>query len=149
MKKNALLLLAIVFILSACSDTKSEKEKEEETETGKKKTPATDDDDDVQSDPADVVKLLFKAAKSGDYSGLSNLCGQGGDGDMKDICDLENQPAEKQEEFQSYFSKGKVVGDAEIEGNEARVKIKFGPDGNDDETMVLMKKNNKWYLSSF
>jgi len=36
-----------------------------------------------------------------------------------------------------------------FEGNYAKVKIKFGPNGNKDETMNLVKRADKWYLSSF
>jgi len=53
------------------------------------------------------------------------------------------------EPFATFFSKGKINGNATIEGDKAQVPILFGPDGTKDETMNLVKKDNKWYLQSF
>ncbi len=51
--------------------------------------------------------------------------------------------------FKEYFSKGKVVGEATIEGDDAKVNILFGPDGTKEETFNMKKKDGKWYLMSF
>jgi hypothetical protein len=102
----------------------------------------------TQSDPKLVVLELFKAAQTGDYSKLSGLCdpqGQG-DGDVKQICNLQNQPTEKKSQFAEQFKKGRVVGDTEIKENFASVKIKFGKNGKKDETVVLVKRGDLWYL---
>ena len=146
-------MLAFVFIFSACGNTKSEKDKDgtETKENGENKGQGSEDetDADSQSDPAEVLKAVFRAAKSGDYRGLAALCSGEGDGDVKRICDIENQPEAKQEEFKSYFETGKIVGEPQIEGSEAKVKFTFGPDGTKNEEMNLVKKDGKWYLSSF
>lgn len=150
MKKLLFPLLALVFITSACSNSTSTKEKDDTETDGDKKKPARNDDEaDLQSDPAAMMNAIFKAAKSGDYSALSDFCDPEGDGDVKRICDIENQSSAKQEEFQSYFKKGEVDGDASIEGTEAKVKFTFGPDGDRKEEMNFVKKGKKWYLSSF
>jgi len=156
MKKNFLLaIFALLFMTWSCSDTKDKKSKDDDTEeTGKKKKTTIDGEDidtesDSGSDPADVVKMIFKAAKSGDYSALSDICAPDADGDANDICGIADASEEKQDEFKSYFAKGKVVGDAEVEGSQAKVNIKFGPDGDQEETMMMMKKGKKWKLVSF
>jgi len=102
----------------------------------------------TQSDPKLVVLELFKAAQTGDYSKLTGLCdpqGQG-DGDVKQICNLQNQPKEKQTQFAEQFKKGRIIGDTEIIENFAKVKIKFGKNGKKDETVVLVKRGDLWYL---
>jgi hypothetical protein len=101
-----------------------------------------------QSDPKLVVLELFKAAQTNDYSKLTGLCDpQGeGDGDVKQICNLQNQPETKRAQFAEQFKKGRVVGDTEIKENFAQVKIKFGKNGKKDETVVLVKRGELWYL---
>jgi hypothetical protein len=59
---------------------------------------------------------------------------------------LQNQPKEKQTQFAEQFKKGRVVGDTEIKVNFASVKIKFGKNGKKDETVVLVKRGDLWYL---
>lgn len=146
MKKTLLFaMLMFALFLSGCGNSKSSSDKEDTEE--KKKT--DDENGDTQSDPEQVLKAVFKAAKSGDYTGLSDLCDAEGDGDVKRICDIENQTEAKQEEFNSYFKTGKIVGEPEIEGSDAKVKFTFGPEGDKDEEMNMVKKNGKWYLSSF
>ncbi len=101
---------------------------------------------DPQATPEAVVNTIFDAAKNKDYSKLSTLCADDADGDSKSICNL---PEERKESFVEYFSKGKVNGSAQIEGDNAKVNILFGPDGTKEETMNLTKKDGKWYLVSF
>jgi len=155
MKKNFLLaLFATLFMMWSCSDTKDKKSKEDDTEdTGKKKTTddksADEERSNTQSDPVDLVRAIFKAARSGDYSGVSGICADDADKDSKMICEIESQSEETQQMFKEEFSKGKVTGDAEINDNQASVKIMFGPNGDKEETMMLTKKGKKWYLSSF
>lgn len=102
----------------------------------------------TQSDPKLVVLELFKAAQTGDYSKLTGLCDPQGesDGDVKQICNLQNQPETNRALFAEQFKKGKVVGNTEIVENFAKVKIKFGKNGKKDETVVLVKRGDLWYL---
>lgn len=101
-----------------------------------------------QSTPEGALEMVFSAASSGDLSKLSNLCNPElrGDGDVKRICNAAN---ENSEEFKKYFSKGKLNGKAEIDGDKAKVPFLFGPDGQEKETMNLRKSGDKWYLYSF
>lgn len=98
--------------------------------------------------PAAVVADLFAAAKSGDLSRLSGMCmpDGSGDGDTKEICGYGKGSADKAGKFKEYFAEGRIVGQPQIEGDTARVAIKFGPGGKDDEEVILKRKNGKWYL---
>ena len=161
MKKNFLLaILAAVFVVWGCSNSKEKTTKSDDTEeTNNKKKKTTDDEEtpadeesssDSQRDPADVMHTIFKAAKSGNFSSLTGLCAaDDGDNDVKMICGIENESSKKQEEFKEYFAKGKVVGEPTIDGDEASVEFMFGPDGDKSETMRMIKKGKKWYLRSY
>ena len=106
--------------------------------------------DDIQSDPVKVVEAVFEAARTGDLSVLPGLCDPTGknDGDTKAICFIGTLSKEEQDEFIKYFEKGKVIGEPEISGDNAKVKIVFGPKGNKNEEFNLVRIDGKWYLSS-
>jgi protein involved in sex pheromone biosynthesis len=162
MKKNFLLaILAAVFVVWGCGDSKEKKSSTDDDteETGKKKKKTADDEEtpvddetssDSQGDPAELMRTIFKAAKSGNFSSLTGLCAvDDGDNDVKMICGIDNESSKKQEEFKEYFAKGKVVGEPTIDGDEASVEFMFGPDGDKGETMRMIKKGKKWYLRSY
>jgi len=104
-----------------------------------------------QGTPVAVANMIFDAAKSGDYSKLKGLCDASmePDGDSKKVCEVADGDQKLKDMFKEYFSKGKVVGEATIEGDNAEVKVLFGPDGTKDETFKMKKKDGKWYLMSF
>ena len=103
---------------------------------------------DAQADPRGVAEAIFNAAKSGQFTGLSNLIDADADNDSKMIAQAETD-AKIQEEFKKYFSKGSVVAEPTVTGDKALVKILFGPDGTTAETFTMVRKNGKWYLTSF
>lgn len=104
------------------------------------------------SDPSSVVQVIFDAAATEDFEILSEICDPLGDndGDTRDICSCGKEDVDKEllKSFVEYFAKGKVVSTS-IEGDWAKVEFKFGPNGNKDETMSLVKRDGKWYLSGF
>lgn len=106
---------------------------------------------DTQDDPVKIMQVIFEAAKTNNFSKLSELCDPtgSGDNDTKSICNIASQSFQLQKEFKEYFQNGKVIGSALISGNSASVKFQFGPDGNKNEEMHFSKVNGKWYLSSF
>jgi hypothetical protein len=106
---------------------------------------------DAQSTPAGVANMIFDAAKSGDYSKLKGLCDATlePDGDSKKVCEVSDGDEKLKAMFKEYFSKGKVTGEATIEGDNAKVNIMFGPDGTKEETFIMKKKDGKWFLMSF
>lgn len=121
------------------------------------------------SDPASVVGAVFAAAKSGDTSALAGLC------DPVKVAAAELRSAQRAgsrerkgrggwrpegicattsygpgwEEFEKYFAEGAVKGKPRITGESAEVDIKFGPGGSEEETVKLVSRDGKWYLSSF
>ncbi|MEP7238561.1 MAG: hypothetical protein ABI685_11870 [Ferruginibacter sp.] len=104
-----------------------------------------------QTTPKGVAEIIFAAAKSGDYSQLKDLCDASlqPDGDSKHICDVTSGDDKLKTNFKEYFEKGKVVGEAVIEGDKAKIDITFGPDGTKAETFNMAKKDGKWYMVSF
>lgn len=128
MKKVFLLFAVITMALSACNSKAKDK--------------------DAQADPRSVAEAIFDAAKDGKYDGLAALVDTDADKDSKMIADVAtNKELEKM--FKEYFSTGKVVGEPTITGDNAEVKILFGPDGTKEETFNMVRKNGKWYLNSF
>ena len=102
------------------------------------------------STPNRVVQTLFDAAQSEQFESLQGLCDpQSTDGDVQRICAVPEGDAALQQEFIESFSKGKINGEATIEGEQATVPILLGPEGNDEEEMALVKREEQWYLSGF
>jgi hypothetical protein len=104
-----------------------------------------------QSTPENAAQMIFDAAKSGDYSHLKDLCDESlkPDDDSKMICEVTTGEQKLKDKFKSYFAKGKIVGSATVEGDNAKVKVLIGEEGDKDETFNMAKKDGKWYLVSF
>ena len=104
-----------------------------------------------QSTPAETLEALFALAKSGNFAALKTLVPDiaGLDGDVRRIAAVVDAKPEEQQEFQQWFSTGKIVGEARIEGEKAAVDFLFGPKGTRNETMNMILKDGKWYLFSF
>lgn len=103
---------------------------------------------DIQSDPRAVADAIFDAARSGKTEMLASLVDAEADNDCKRIARAATDNGVR-EEFQKYFLKGKVTAGPVINGESASVSILFGPDGTQEETFEMVRKNGKWYLSSF
>ncbi|MBK8611615.1 MAG: hypothetical protein IPL84_17170 [Chitinophagaceae bacterium] len=104
-----------------------------------------------QSSPTAVAKIIFNAASSGNYEPLKQICDPNidTDGDSKRVCAIADADKISQENFAAYFSTGKIIGDPLIKDNFAKVDILFGPDGKKPESLMMARKDNKWYLVSF
>ena len=102
--------------------------------------------------PTGVLQAVFQAAQMEQYSYLADLCDPLGenDRDTQMICDLAEDETNRAS-FVEYFAAGKIDGEARIspDGNTAEVPFLFGPDGNQKETMKLIKRNGRWYLFEF
>jgi len=102
--------------------------------------------------PEEVVQAVFDAAQSGDFAAVGDLCDPLGenDSDTQIICGAATDDTSR-EQIIEFFAKGKINGDTQISpnGNEAQVPILFGPDGDREETMVLIKRDGRWYLLGF
>ncbi len=99
--------------------------------------------------PKGTAESIFSAAKSGDFSHLKEAISETADSDCKKIGEVSGGDTSLQKSFKEYFAKGTVVGDPTIEGETAKVNIKFGPDGTKEETFNMVKKDGKWLLESF
>ena len=104
-----------------------------------------------QTNPAWVIEQIFEAAKTGDYTVLNTICDTVADidGDTKRICAVGTSSDENKKQFSIYFKLGKIVGETVISGNEAKVPITFGPNGDKTETMNLIKRGDNWFLTRF
>jgi hypothetical protein len=123
-----------------------EKEVVKEKEIIKEKTAP-----DFQADPVKIMQAIFHAAASEDYSKLAGLCDPkgNGDADTKLICNMQNLGAAAQQTFKVQFAFGKVIGSPDIDGEKAKVNFKYGLNAGKDGTMEMVKRNGKWYLSSY
>ena len=102
------------------------------------------------TDPVSVLQAVFTAARTEDFGILSGLCDPLGenDGDTAMICAMSEDHPEV-EMFIEHFATGRVIGEALIVGDRARVDFTFGPDGDEGETMGLVRRDGRWYLIDF
>lgn len=101
-------------------------------------------------DPASVLQAVFDAARTEDFSLLGGLCDPLGqnDGDTALICAITADHPDR-DSFVAYFAKGTIAAEALIQGDRAEVPFLFGPEGDQEETMVLVQRDGKWYLAEF
>lgn len=101
-------------------------------------------------DPASVLQAVFQAAVSGEYENLAGLCDPLGENDEDTvlICEItaDHEAAEK---FGEFFGNGRINGEVTINGDTAELPFLFGPDGDQDETMIFIQRDGKWYLFEF
>lgn len=102
------------------------------------------------SKPEKLMTALFEAARSGDPSGLADLCDPLGenDGETELICALTAThpfwPV-----FVEHFRTGTVLGPARIKDDQAEVDFAFGPDGSTRENMHMVRRGDRWGLWSY
>lgn len=103
---------------------------------------------DAQSSPRKLAEAIFHAARSGNTGGLADLVDVDADIDAKLVAQAASDEGVR-EEFVRYFAKSQLKNEPVIDGEKATVDILFGPDGDKEETLEMVKKNGKWYLLSF
>jgi len=102
------------------------------------------------ADPKSVTASVFYAADSGQTEHLKTLCDPRGenDDDTRRICAM--TPASPDwDDFRAQFARGKLNGEPRVSGDRAALHFLFGPDGKESETMELVRRDGRWYLSSF
>jgi hypothetical protein len=101
-------------------------------------------------DPKSVIGSVFYAAETGETAHLAGLCDPtgAGDEDTRRICAM-RPDAPDWDSFRRAFSRGRLNGEPRVHGDRARIAFLFGPDGRDGETMELVRRGGRWYLSSF
>lgn len=140
-------LLALL-VLVACGDKKSDTPEKGGT-TDPQNTAAGSQDGVDQGTPKALAESIFRAARTGEFTGLEKILDPAdSDRQAKNIAGVASAEAERQEEFRTWFGKGKVVGEPRIEGDDAEVDILFGPDGTKAEKFVMHRHEGLWYLRS-
>ena len=105
---------------------------------------------DFQKSPESVMKYIFESAKKEDFSNFRNLCDpyEENDRDAKFICYAEMLQKKERQELINMFKNGRIIGEVQIDKNKAIVEFAYGLSSNNLEKMVMIKRNNLWYLSS-
>ena len=102
------------------------------------------------TDPKSVTAQIFYAADTGRAENLMSLCDPAGenDGDTARICAL--TPASPDwADFRAQFARAHLNGEPRVSGHRAALHFVFGPDATRSETMELVQRDGRWYLSAF
>jgi hypothetical protein len=101
-------------------------------------------------DPKSVVGSIFYAAETGRSEHLRRLCDPkgGGNRQTRRICAM-RPGAHDWDSFRRNFARARLNGEPRISGDRARLDFVFGAAGNESETMELVRRDGRWYLSAF
>ena len=102
------------------------------------------------ADPKSVTASIFYAADTGETAHLETLCDPRGqnDDDTARICAM-TPAAPDWDDFRAEFARARLNGEPRVSGDRAALHFLFGPDGTQSETMELVRRDGRWYLSSF
>jgi len=101
-------------------------------------------------DPKSVTASIFYAAETGDAAHLAGLCDPtgAGDADTRRVCAVRPGSADW-ESFRRTFARARLNGEPRVSGDHAVLDFVFGPDGTRTDTMELVRRDGRWYLSAF
>jgi hypothetical protein len=101
-------------------------------------------------DPKSVVGSVFYAAEHGVAGHLAGLCDPSGaaNAEARRICAM-HPGAPEWDSFRRTFARGKLSGEPRVHGDTARIDFLFGSGGDESETMELVRRGGRWYLSAF
>ena len=102
------------------------------------------------ADPKSVTAQIFHAAATGRAENLASLCDPRGenDEDTARICGL-TPSAPEWADFRAEFARAHLNGEPRVSGDRAALHFLFGPDATRSETMELVRRDGRWYLSAF
>ncbi len=102
------------------------------------------------SDPKSVTAQIFYAAATGRADNLRSLCDPtgGNDEDTARICAL-GPGSPDWTDFRAQFARAHLNGEPRVSGDRAALHFVFGPDATRSETMELVQRDGRWYLSAF
>jgi hypothetical protein len=109
------------------------------------------DSDEVDfTDPKSVTAQIFHAAATGRADNLRALCDPRGenDEDTARICAM-TVAAPDWAGFRAEFARAHLNGEPRVSGDRAALHFVFGPDATRSETMELVRRDGRWYLSAF
>lgn len=101
-------------------------------------------------DPKSVTAQIFYAAETGRTEHLHGLCDPIGENDIdtQRICDV-HPGSPDWEPFRRNFAHAHLNGEPRVNEEHARLDFLFGPEADQSETMQLVRRGGRWYLSSF
>jgi hypothetical protein len=105
--------------------------------------------EEAQADPVATAETIFYLIQNEEYDALPALIDEEADENSKQLGELKYADKAKQEQTKEYFASASLNGDPVIDGDKATVKINLGHNGTFEETFGMVKKNGKWYLSSY
>lgn len=105
---------------------------------------------DFQDTPEGVIKYLFSSAKSRDFNKLRYLCDPYGEGNKnsRKISFVNIYPLEMQNKFVSSFENGRIMGEPKLDDEFATFEVAVGVQSDQLEQIKLVKRLDKWYISS-
>jgi hypothetical protein len=105
---------------------------------------------DFQKSPNGLMTHIFYGFKNKDFNKFKYLYDpyvEGGEVALW-LCNIKALPDYKRIDFYKEFQNPRIMGDAKIEGNKAIIEIALGPSSDRLEKVELVKRLDKWYLSS-
>ncbi len=101
-------------------------------------------------DPKSVLASVFFAAEHGSAAHLAGLCDPSGAANpaARRVC-AARPGAPDWESFRRAFARGRLNGEPRVHGDHATLDFIFGPEGDESETMELVRRGGRWYLSAF
>ncbi|MBL8182964.1 MAG: hypothetical protein JNL64_15300 [Blastocatellia bacterium] len=105
----------------------------------------------MNATPEQVALALFEAARYTNWSRLPTLCMPDGSSERsaKEICDVGKSADDKRTAFREDFKQGGTDGIAAIDGDSAKINIKYAKKLAKTAELTLKRVDGKWYLVSF
>ncbi len=102
------------------------------------------------ADPKSVTAQIFYAADTGRTDNLRALCDPLGENDVDTarICAM-TAASPDWADFRVQFARGHLNGEPRVSDDRAALHFVFGPDATRSETMELVRRDGRWYLSAF
>lgn len=140
-KLLSILLLSLLTICSACYKTSTNRENSVVIVTP---TPPQADA------PEKVALALFEAARYTNWRRLPTLCMPDGSSERsaKEICDVGKTADDKRTAFRDDFRQGGTDGIAAIDGDSAKINIKYAKKLAKTAELTLKRVDGKWYIVS-
>jgi len=105
----------------------------------------------MNATPEQVALALFEAARYTNWSRLPTLCMPDGSSERsaKAICDVGNVAGDERTAFREDFKQGGTDGIAAIDGDSAKINIKYAKKLAKTADLTLKRVDGKWYIVNF
>ena len=149
MKYGFTLLIVMLFLMS-CGNGVTENAAPEEdiVEVQELRPLKSIKESEIHDTPENLVNSIFVGAKAQYYNHFINLCDPEVDLDIDMFLAKICNPAQSRTRgFSEYFGTGRIRGEIEIYGDQAVVPVVYGPNREVMQEFLLIKREDKWYLS--